>query len=71
MHIAIPDVFRAMNTISLYGEVFRPKCFYSGLLDLGHGRASDCISCGQCESVCPQHLPIIELLKKGSATLDA
>ncbi|MBR0229831.1 MAG: 4Fe-4S dicluster domain-containing protein, partial [Erysipelotrichaceae bacterium] len=29
----------------------------------GKGVASDCIQCGQCEAVCPQHLPIIELLE--------
>lgn len=70
MSISIPDVFRAMNTMSLYGDVFRPKNFYSGIVGQGHGRASDCIGCGQCESVCPQHLPIIDLLKDASAKLD-
>ena len=34
------------------------------------GKASDCVACGQCEGVCPQHLPIIELLKDASARLD-
>ena len=68
--IAIPDVFRAVNTMNLYKEEFRPKSFYEGLLSQGHGRASDCIACGQCEGVCPQHLPIIELLKDASARLD-
>ena len=71
MNIAIPDVFRAMNTMTLYGDVFRPKAFYSGLLGQGHGRAADCIACGQCEGVCPQHLPIIDLLKQASEKLDA
>ena len=30
----------------------------------------DCIACGQCESVCPQHLPIIKLMKEASEILD-
>ena len=71
MNIAIPDVFRALNTMTLYGDEFRPKAFYRGLIGQGSGRASDCIACGQCEGVCPQHLPIIELLKEASAKLDA
>ena len=28
----------------------------------GH-KASDCVKCGKCESVCPQHLPIRQLLE--------
>ena len=70
MHISIPDVFRAVNTMSLYGDEFRPKAFYGGLIGQGYGRASDCIACGQCEGVCPQHLPIINLLKNASEKLD-
>ena len=71
MNIAIPDVFRAVNTMKLYHEDFRPKAFYKGLVGQGHGRAADCVACGQCEGVCPQHLPIIELLKDASARLDS
>lgn len=70
MKISIPDVFRAVNTMDLYHEEFRPKAFYGDVLSQGHGRAADCIACGQCESVCPQHLPIIDLLKAASARLD-
>lgn len=71
MHIPIPDVFRAVNTMTLYQEVFRPKAFYGGLVGQGYGRASDCIGCGQCEGVCPQHLPIISLLKDAAEKLDS
>ena len=71
MHISIPDVFRSVNTIRLYQEEFRPKNFYNSLIARGFGRASDCIGCGQCEGVCPQHLPIIELLREAGARLDA
>ena len=71
MNIAIPDVFRAVNTMKLYNEEFRPKNFYGGLIQQGHGRAGDCVACGQCEGVCPQHLPIIELLKDASAKFDS
>ncbi len=71
MNISIPDVFRAVNTMNLYGDVFRPKAFYGGVIGQGHGRASDCIGCGQCEGVCPQHLPIIDLLKDAAGKLDA
>ena len=70
MNIAIPDVFRAVNTMKLYHEEFRPRTFYKGLVGQGHGRAADCVACGQCEGVCPQHLPIIELLKQASGMLD-
>ena len=71
MSIRIPDIFRAVNTMTLYNEEFRPKAFYIGLVSTGSGRASDCVACGQCESVCPQHLPIIDLLKDAAKRLDA
>ena len=69
MGISIPDVFKALNTVRLYNEEFRPKAFYRELT-LNTGKASDCVACGQCESVCPQHLPIIELLQEAAEKLE-
>ncbi len=67
--INIPEVFRLLNTVRLYGEEWRSSNFYLGMTEKG-GKAKDCLSCGQCESVCPQHLPIIELLKEASSHFD-
>ncbi|MBR4758758.1 MAG: aldo/keto reductase [Lachnospiraceae bacterium] len=69
MKISIPDVFSAVNTVKLYNEQFRPQMFYNGLVQ-SSGRASACVGCGQCEGVCPQHLPIIKLLKEASEMFD-
>ena len=72
-HIPIPKYF------SLYNEDMREDLEEKGWtinftnyekLTETFGKASDCIACGQCEGVCPQHLPIIELMKKVSAHFD-
>ena len=73
MNIAIPEFF------SLYNEDMRENLEEKGwtinytnydLLAEKRGRAKDCIACGQCENVCPQHLPIIDFLKDVSAHFD-
>ncbi len=64
-NIAIPRYF------SLYNEDMReskdkgwtPNIMYYKGLSGQFGKAGDCVECGQCEDVCPQHLPIIEYLK--------
>ena len=72
MGIAIPDYFTLYNH-EMQESVLKwtpAKERYEVLIKT-HGRANECIACGQCEGVCPQHLPIIENLKLVSARFDA
>lgn len=72
--IAIPDYFKFMNDIAKFGEsqVKKSKMNYNYFIDhMGTGKASACIQCGQCESHCPQHLPIINYLKDTANTLES
>ena len=67
MKIAIPDVISAVNTKRKFPDDIRPNFFYNGLVERdGNGKASMCIGCGQCEGVCPQHLPIISIMKEAA-----
>ena len=62
MSIPIPEIFTVFNRRE-GSPHFRTVREY-GIVTLNKGRAADCVQCGQCESVCPQHLPIISLLRK-------
>ena len=73
MHIAIPKYFSLYNADlqELKDKDFTSQGAYYDNLTLKFGKASDCIACGQCESVCPQHLPIIENLKRVARQFEA
>ncbi|MBR4461281.1 MAG: aldo/keto reductase [Erysipelotrichaceae bacterium] len=68
MSIPIPDIFTVENRKKGSPE-FRTKREYT-IVTQGKGKASDCLECGQCEGACPQHLPIIDLLKQCRALED-
>ena len=68
MQIPIPDIFRAMNKRLGNGQLEESVRDYAEIVSKGSS-AADCIACGQCEGVCPQHLKIIDLLKNCSETL--
>ena len=60
MGVEIPIAFTSLNNQRTFGG-FNPAHYYSVRTANG-GKASDCVECGACEAVCPQHLPIRELL---------
>lgn len=67
-NIPIPEIFAVMNRMK-GSPHFRTVREYQ-IVTHGHGIASECIRCGQCEGACPQHLPIIELLQKAAECVE-
>lgn len=59
--ISIPDLFAVMNTKQIHHD-WNADYYYNEVHTKSGGKASDCVKCGKCESACPQHLPIRELL---------
>ena len=67
MEIGISGSFTAMNYLTLYGNK-AAAAHQEDWLVVSHGRkrADECVKCGQCEEVCPQHISIREELEKVS-----
>ena len=65
MKINIPKCFSLLNADlqEIKEKGWTPQGEYYDRMTQTSGKASDCIACGQCEGMCPQHLPIIEDLK--------
>lgn len=65
MHIAIPKYFSLYNADQqeIKEKGWTPQGEYYERLTHTFSKASECIGCGQCERVCPQHLSIIDYLK--------
>ena len=68
--IRIPDLFAAMNAHEAFHN-WNTGYYYNEIITGGgHGKASDCIKCGKCEKVCPQHLEIRKLLQSVAKTFE-
>ena len=61
-HISIPDLFAVMNTKQIHHD-WNADYYYDDVYTGPGRKASDCLKCGKCEKVCPQHLPIRQLLE--------
>jgi Ca2+-binding EF-hand superfamily protein len=64
-NIPIPKYFSLYNLEKqeYAGKGFTPQAGYYNRLTEVYGKASDCIKCGKCENICPQHLPIRQNLE--------
>lgn len=68
--IGISGSFTALNYYTLYSDLAAATQQENWLVGMhGKKRAYECIGCGQCEEVCPQHIAIREELQKVSRAL--
>ena len=67
--ISIPDLFAIMNTKQLHHD-WNADYYYEDVHTTPGHRASDCLKCGKCEKICPQHLPIRKLLEEVAKEFD-
>ncbi len=68
--ILIPDLFSSLNAHEAFHNWNTSYYYNSVLTGNGRGKASDCIKCGKCEKVCPQHLEIRNLLTQVADTFE-
>ena len=60
--VEIPRIFRLYNEGSMYNTLEADRGQYEHLVK-NEQDAGRCVACGQCESVCPQNIEIIETLE--------
>ena len=68
MRISIPDLFACYNSKKQFDNW--NSSYYYNIHTKENGKASECIKCGMCERICPQHLPIRDLLEKVAKTFE-
>jgi predicted aldo/keto reductase-like oxidoreductase len=61
--VNIPANFLQLNNLAIYRDRASAEFFYWHILK-EEQRASHCEECGQCEELCPQHIPIPAMLKE-------
>jgi len=64
--VDIPQSFEYYNRAHMMDDVKTARFWYSNI-----GKASNCTQCGQCETHCPQNIPIMNELKQVVALLES
>lgn len=67
--IDIPALFACMNRKKVFNNR-NSVYYYQEVLTSQGTKASDCLKCGRCEEICPQHLKIRELLTEVAAEFE-
>jgi len=67
MGIRIPDILAYLNEKIMFNQW--NEYFYRREA-IRNASAPDCIKCGQCEDICPQHLPIRDLLEQAAEVFE-
>ena len=68
--IGIQGTFAAFNQLTLFRDRKRAGHYLEWQVDKqGRRRASECLNCGACEKVCPQHIAIRDELRRAAAAL--
>jgi predicted aldo/keto reductase-like oxidoreductase len=74
IQIPIPDYFALYNNVLEAGgsdwTIQGSRRNYARKVDAGAGKASECLGCGLCREVCPQHIEIPELMPKIAEALE-
>lgn len=68
--VRIPMHFRLWNEYHMYEDERHSKNWWKIRINESN-HANNCLECGRCEDRCPQHVSIIEDLKKAAAEMDA
>lgn len=71
MNIGISGTFNGRNLLTLYSNVESAKVqIFWAVANMGKKDAVECVGCGKCEEVCPQHLEIRKLLAEAAKAFD-
>ena len=62
--VNIPEYFGLLNLHAVTGK--KTNMYYQRF-SMNHAKAGECLKCGRCEQICPQHIPIRSFLEEFAA----